>query len=140
MKKISHATAIACADHWLKDPVKKWVKQFFGVERVDFVTEHQPETFLTIEKKEKIVDIQQKLTELSKDQDGELVIIVAHDGCDYGVVPVNERQAILAEAAQKAQRWGHGQRIIGLWLDEDNEPEMVYDSYSAQSDVWKRAA
>ena len=68
------------------------------------------------------------------------MIVVAHDGCDYGVVPVSERQAILAEAAQKAQRWGHNQRIIGLWLDEDNEPEMVYDSYSAQPEVWENAA
>lgn len=128
MAESTFGTAINCIDGRVQAPVAEWVRARFGVQYVDTVTAPGPDGVLTQGDPQAIALIRD-YTRVSQEAHHSGVLAVAgHFGCaGYPVPPEEHIKAIRAAAAIVAS-WGMPMRVLGLWVNEGGQIEVVSDS------------
>ena len=117
MKK-SFGTALNCIDGRTQIPVIKWMKDNFGVDYVDLVTEPGMDKVLS----------QGQCDEIERLRDNVVISITAHNSCVVAVVghydcaanPVSDCKHYydIIASAYVVKSWGLPVNVVGLWVDE----------------------
>jgi hypothetical protein len=114
------ATAIACMDGRVQEPVASWLKQQTGVDYVDTVTIPGADWALTQGHEERKGHVHEYVT-ISVDHHGSRVIAVAgHQRCAAYDVSDAGHIASIREAVGVVANWAFSGpvRVVGLWVYE----------------------
>ncbi len=122
------ATAINCIDGRAQRPVSDWMRIQYSVDFIDTITNPGPEKGL-IQGSQATIDMMRANVEVSVSaHESQLIAIAAHHGCAGNPVSDEEHLAQVRAACQVVAGWGLPVRIIGLWVNEWWQVELIADS------------
>jgi len=125
LAKGAFATAINCMDGRVQEPIINWVKDTFGVDYVDMITEPGPDKIVSEGKPEQVASVRSR-TEISVEKHkSEVVVIMGHDDCAGNPVPKEKHVDQIKAAMRVIEGWGFPVAIYGIWLDIDWKAEIV---------------
>lgn len=114
------ACAINCMDGRVQDAVKNYMKESYGVDYVDMVTEPGPNKILSDNSDKAIIENIKKRVEISVHHHGSKVMaIVGHFGCAGNPAEKEEQIQHLKKAEEVIKSFGFNAEIILLWVDGD---------------------
>jgi carbonic anhydrase len=114
------ACAINCMDGRVQDAVKDYIKENYGVDYVDMVTEPGPNKILADNFDSAIIENIKKRVEVSVHHHGSKVLaIVGHFGCAGNPTEKEVQIEHLKKAEKVVKGFGFGTKIILLWVDGD---------------------
>ncbi|HEX6799927.1 MAG TPA: carbonic anhydrase [Ktedonobacterales bacterium] len=128
MAEGTFGTAINCIDGRVQAPVAEWVRARFGVQYVDTVTAPGPDGVLTQGTPPAIALIRDYARVSQEAHHSGVVAIAGHFGCAGYPVPPDEHKTAIRAAAAIVASWGMPMRVIGLWVNEGGQIEVVSDS------------
>lgn len=125
MAEGTFVTAVNCMDGRVQRPVFDWLKEQYGVDYVDMVTEAGPNKVLLEGNPDQIQSVRSKI-EVSLNAHGSKVIAIAgHHDCAGNPVPKDVKWEQTRESVQRLKSWYGDVEVIGLWVNENWEVEKV---------------
>lgn len=121
------AAVINCMDGRTQEPVVKFMKDKCGVDYVDMITEPGPIKFMDEGAEEAILgSIRNRVTISVEKHGAKTLAIVGHHDCAGNPVGKEIQLEQLKSSMRRAESWGLGVEIMGLWIDENWEVSQVY--------------
>lgn len=118
--KYKFACAINCMDGRVQDAVKHFMKDNYGVDYVDMVTEPGSNKILADNSNVSVIENIKKRLEVSTHHHGtEYVAVVGHFGCAGNPVEKDEHIRHLKEAEKTVDSFGLGVKTVLLWVNGD---------------------
>jgi carbonic anhydrase len=118
------ACAINCMDGRVQDAVKNYMKNNYGVDYVDMITEPGPNKILCEENDcdmAVINDIKKRI-EISVHHHGsKQLAVVGHFGCAGNPAPKEEQVEQLKKCKKVIDSFGFSVEVVMLWVDGDWE-------------------
>lgn len=114
------AAAINCMDGRVQEPVSEFIKNKYGVDYVDMITEAGPNKILRKNNDKRTIKSIKKRVRISIDKHGaKVVAVVGHYDCAGN--PVDKEQQIrdIKGAVKNVKNWGFDVEVIGIWVDEN---------------------
>ncbi|RWZ52184.1 hypothetical protein EQV77_15910 [Halobacillus fulvus] len=125
MSNSTFVTAINCMDGRVQLPVIHWMQEKYDAPYVDMITEAGPNKVILEGTDQQIETIKSKL-KVSEDAHGsEVLAIVGHHGCAGNPLPKEEKYEKIKESVKLINTWDFSFKIIGLYVNEDWEVEVV---------------
>jgi hypothetical protein len=122
------ATAINCIDGRTQRPVSEWIRIQFSVDYVDTITQPGPEAALTRGPASAIEVMRQNVGVSVQAHKSQLIAVAAHHECAGNPVSDDEHKAQVRAACEVIAKWGFPARIVGLWVNEWWQVEVVSDT------------
>ncbi|MFH1699358.1 MAG: carbonic anhydrase [Candidatus Zixiibacteriota bacterium] len=119
------ATAINCMDGRTQLPVNQWMRDKFGVDYIDTITEPGPDKILTSPFAPLSQSIKQRVLISVEEHKSSVIAIVAHDQCAGNPVSRDEHLKHLKRAMQTVKSWNLPVDIYGVWLGSDWQVEEI---------------
>lgn len=127
MPEGTFATAITCMDGRVQRPVQLWAKEHFGVDYIDTITEPGVDLLLT----EHLIWQDDKIkgrVDISINRHGSRqIVLVGHHDCAGNPVSEEEHREMIKKSVETILSWNFGVRVVGLWISESWQPEVVVD-------------
>ncbi len=121
-------TAINCIDGRAQRPVADWVATNGQVKYVDMVTEAGADGLLAKGPSARVAEIREAV-EVSVNAHGSRIVAIAgHYGCAGHPVSDDEHKRDIRQAAQLIAGWGLPVRVIGLWVNDQFQVEVITDT------------
>jgi len=128
MAEGTFVTTINCMDGRTQQPVADWMKQQFGADYVDTITEPGADKALTEAPDWQIESIKSRVMISVNGHGSRVVSIVGHDDCAGNPVSKEKHQDMTRRAVEVVKSWGLPVRIIGIWLEENRQVEVIVDT------------
>ena len=125
---IHYATAISCIDGRARDPLSDWMKQKYLVHYVDLITEPEADAYIVRAAPEQLAILRQKIGYSMNEHHSEIVVISAHHDCAKGAMSDSDRRRQLKQASQIIAAFELPVQVVGVWLNEQWQCEIIYDS------------
>ena len=123
---MSFCTAITCMDGRIQLPVNNYLREKFGDNYVDTITEAGPVGIISAGENKYIIEGILKRLQISVNNHGsDNIALVAHHDCAGNPVPFEEQIAHLKKSLLFIKSAYPGQRVIGLWVNENWEVEEI---------------
>ena len=114
------ASAINCMDGRVQDAVKDYIKENYGVDYVDMVTEPGPNKILADNTDRAVIENIKKRVGISVEHHGSKVVaITGHFGCAGNPAEKEEQIDHLQKAKKTVESFGFPVEIVLLWVDGD---------------------
>ncbi len=121
------ATAVNCMDGRVQLPVIEYIKDKYGADFIDMVTEAAPIKILTNDAPAHfaVQSIKRRVEISIERHDSKLVAIVGHYDCAGN--PVDEKVQLkqIREAVEVVRSWNPDIRVTGLWVNHRWQVEEV---------------
>jgi hypothetical protein len=124
----SFATAINCMDGRTQLPVNSWMKEKFGVDFVDTITEPGPNGVLANNKEPLVTSIKDRVLISVNGHGSRMIALVGHHDCAGNPGPKDMQLDHMMKGIEVLRSWALPVHILGLWVGEDWKVEVVYDS------------
>lgn len=119
---MSFCTAVTCMDGRIQEPVLRFLKERFGVEYVDLITEAGPNRILAEGVEGPVLESIRERLAISLEQHGSVgVAVVGHHDCAKNPAGRREQARHTAAAAAYLRTLAAGLPVIELWVDENWE-------------------
>ncbi|KUK11126.1 MAG: hypothetical protein XD50_0571 [Clostridia bacterium 41_269] len=119
MKDAKFAVAVNCMDGRVQVPVINFLKEKYGVDYVDMITEPGPDKILAENRSSSAADSIRKRVEISITKHfSKLIAVVAHYDCAGNPVDREIHIKHLHAAVETVKSWGFDADVIGLWVDD----------------------
>jgi hypothetical protein len=113
-------TSINCMDGRVQLPIIAWLKNKFGADYVDVITEPGPNKILAENKDKAILDSIKRRIDVSVNKHHSKVIAVSgHADCAGNPVDSETQLGQIKISAQNVKTWYSGCGVIGLWVDDN---------------------
>lgn len=113
-------TAINCMDGRVQLPVNQWLRERYGVDYVDTITEPAPNRILAEGTDRALVDsIKRRLSISVRSHGSRMVAVVGHDDCVGSPVGIDTQRGLVRQAVVAVRSWGLEVEVIGLWVDSN---------------------
>jgi len=113
------ATAINCMDGRVQLPVTEFLKNKYGVDYVDMITEPGPNGILAVNRDKAAIDSIKRRVDISTGKHGSKhIAIVGHHDCAGNPVDKATHRAHIRSAIKTVKSWGVKAEVIGLWVDD----------------------
>lgn len=120
MHKGKFGTAINCMDGRVQEPTINWLKQKYGLDYVDSVTEPGPDKMLTMGKPEQVESIKSRVLISVNAHGSDTIFIAAHHDCAGNPVSKEEHIKQVKECINIIKSWDLPvKNIVGAWIDEN---------------------
>ena len=126
----TYATAINCIDGRIQLPIIYWIKERFGVDHVDSITEAGPNRVLAQCVEPNLSNVKYNLAISVNGHGSRIVTLSGHYDCARNPVPRDIQISQVMEGIRTLKSWGFPIRILGLYVNEEWEVELLYDSES----------
>lgn len=114
------ATAINYMDGRTQRPVIEYMRNKYGVDYVDMITEPWPIRILAENRDEMVLNSIKRRVEISTVKHGsKRIAIVGHYDCAGNPVEEEIQLRQISKSIKTVQSWGFKGEIIGLWIDEN---------------------
>ncbi len=121
-------TAINCMDGRVQEPVIAWMKRHFEADYVDMITEPGPDKVMTAGPPEGLDSVKRRVAISVNVHGSRVVAMVVHHDCAGFPVSKEQHLAVLRACIGIIETWDLPVRVLGLWVGEDWEVEVVSDS------------
>lgn len=135
MEGYSFATAINCIDGRAQDPVAEWMRVRFGVHYVDTVTEAGADGVLAHGLDAALEPVKSKVMVSTGVHKSQVVAVVGHYGCAGNPVSLEDHLEDIRKGADVVASWGLPVDVIGLWVNDQWQVEVVCESNQSASDL-----
>ena len=120
MAEGTFGTVINCMDGRTQLPVNTYMKETYGVDYVDTITEAGPDGILAKGDHLECESMRERVR-ISVDKHGSKVVaIVGHDDCAGNPVTKDEHLADLDSAVTRVVDWGFSVKVVALWVRGDD--------------------
>lgn len=132
MERARFATAVNCIDGRVQTPVTDWMKANLDVDYVDMVTQPGPDKALTqqafegLQALSRLESIKERVMVSVRAHNSRTVAIVGHHDCAGDPVSKDQHLKQIARSCQVVASWGLPVRVLGLWVNEARQVEVVY--------------
>ncbi len=122
MAEGTFATAINCMDGRVQIPVTEYLKEKFGVDYVDMITETGPIKYLAENTDSDKIESVRKRVELSVvNHDSKIVAIVGHADCVGNPAERETQIEQINKSVDLAKSWGFSVQFLNLFVDFTNK-------------------
>jgi hypothetical protein len=119
MHKGKFGTAINCMDGRVQVPAMNWLKQRYGLDYIDTITEPGPEKMLSQGNPDQIESIKSRVLISVNAHGSETIFIAAHHDCAGNPVSKDEHARQVKECVNIIKSWQLPvNNVIGAWIDE----------------------
>ncbi len=118
-------TAINCMDGRVQEPVIAWLKERYGLDYVDMITEAGPDKALAAEPGDVIESIRRRVGISVTQHGSEVIAVVGHHDCAGNPVSKEAHWQHIEKAVGVVRSWDSDVSVLGLWVDEDWSVEVV---------------
>ena len=126
MAEGTFVTAINCMDGRVQLPVIEYMKNKFGVDYIDMITEPGPIKYLAENSDKMTVESIRKRTEISAVKHGSKVVaIVGHDDCAGNPVERDIQVEQIKKSIELAKSWGLAVQLLSLFVNKHWEVEEI---------------
>jgi len=126
MAQGTFVTAVNCMDGRVQLPVIEYLKNKYGVDYVDMITEPGPIKFLAENTDSTIVNSIKNRVAISAEKHGSKVLaIVGHDDCAGNPVDRNTQIKQIEKAIELAKTWGLDIDFLKLYVTDKWEVEEI---------------
>lgn len=122
------ATAITCIDGRVQQPVADWMKMHMNVEYVDLVTEPGPDKVISEGTTYVVDEIVRKAKFSVQHHASPVVALCGHHDCAANHATREEHIEQILEGVRVLLSYHFNVRVLGLWLNEFNSVELVWDT------------
>lgn len=121
-------TVVNCMDGRVQEPVSFWMRQQFGADYVDTITEPGPDGLFS-RSQYSLIDSIRRRVDISVNAHGSRVVaVVAHHDCTGHPVSRDQHLRDLECALRCMQSWHLPARLLGLLVNEHWQVELISDS------------
>jgi len=114
------ATAINCMDGRVQLPVIEYMKNRYGVDYVDMVTEPGPNKILAENGDKTTIESIKRRAKISVERhNSKQIAIVGHHDCAGNPTHKETQIKHILSAIKTVKSWGFDVQITGLWVDEN---------------------
>jgi carbonic anhydrase len=128
MPQNKFATAITCIDGRVQQPIVDWMKLHMNVYYVDLITEPGPDKALADGPVHIIDEMVRKVSFSILHHASNVVAVTGHFDCAANDADKEEHIEQILEGIRVLLSYHIKARVIGLWLNEWNSVEMVWDT------------
>jgi hypothetical protein len=118
-------TVINCMDGRTQLPVNDFLKERYGVDYVDTITEPGPEGILVGSGTALASSIRTRVAISVEKHGSKAVALVAHHDCAGNPVSEEQRKEQAVRALDAIQSWGFGVEVLALWVGDDWSVEVL---------------
>ena len=122
------ATAITCIDGRVQQPIVDWMKLNTNVDYVDLITEPGPDKALNDGPVHIINEIVRKVSFSILHHSSNIVAVTGHYDCAANDADKEEHIEQILEGVRVLLSYQINARVLGLWLNEWNSVELVWDT------------
>ncbi|MBU1702249.1 MAG: hypothetical protein KJ970_08985 [Candidatus Eisenbacteria bacterium] len=116
----SFCTTINCMDGRVQLPVIHYLKERFGADYIDSITEPGPVRILAEQTKTLLIEsIFARLTISVESHKSRAVAVVGHHDCAGNPAPKEEQLEQIAQSIRFIKQRFNSIQVIGLWVDEN---------------------
>ncbi|MEO0073679.1 MAG: carbonic anhydrase [candidate division WOR-3 bacterium] len=120
-------TAINCMDGRVQLPVNLWLRDRYGIDYVDTITEPGPNRILAEGTDPTLVDsIRRRLLVSVRCHGSKVVAVVGHDDCAGSPVASDVQRQLVRQAVAVVRSWELGVDVIGVWVDTNWQVHEEY--------------
>ncbi len=123
MEKPKFCTSIACMDGRIQIPIMTWLKKNHNVDYVDTITE--PGMDKLFRNPNKIEEIKSKALISVNAHGSKIIIVSGHHDCAGNPVTKQEHIIQIREAVSIIESWNLSVKVIGGWINEKWELEIL---------------
>ncbi len=128
MPRNKFATAITCIDGRVQQPIADWMKLNANVHYVDLITEPGPDKVLSRGPAHLIDEIVRKVSFSLHHHESTVVALAGHHDCAANAGGKEEHVEQILEGVRVLLSYNLNARLLGLWLNEWNSVELVWDT------------
>jgi hypothetical protein len=118
-------TAINCMDGRTQQPVSVWMREKFGADYVDTITEPGADKALTDSPQWQVDSIKARTLISVNGHGSDIIAIVSHHDCAGNPVSKEQHLEMTRKAVEVVASWNLPVRILGLWVGEDWSVEVI---------------
>lgn len=118
-------TAINCIDGRVQEPVARWLKQTYGLDYVDMITEPGADRVVAEGVPGRLAWIEAKVRVSVQAHSSRLIAVAGHDDCAGNPVSREEHWAQIRRAVEVIRNWGSLAQVVGLWVDANGQVQQV---------------
>jgi hypothetical protein len=125
MFKYTFATAINCMDGRVQQPVIDWIRESYGVDYVDMITEPGPDGALAQGLAQTTESIRSRVRISVEVHGSNLVALVGHHDCAGNPVSKEQHLSQIQSGIEIIRSWGFAVAVLGLWIGDDWQVALV---------------
>lgn len=129
------ATAITCIDGRVQQPVADWMKLNTNVSYVDLITEPGPDKVISGASTYVVDEIIRKVSFSIRYHQSPVVALCGHHDCAANGATREEHIDQILDGVRVLLSYHLNVRVLGLWLNEWNSVELVWDSQASGSSL-----
>lgn len=122
---MSFATSINCMDGRVQLPVINWMKDTYGVEYIDMITEAGPNKVLLEGSAGQLEEIKKKVLVSTEKHGSGTITIAGHHDCAGNPADRSQKENEIKRAVELIETWDLGAEVVGLYVNENWEVEVV---------------
>jgi len=112
-------TAINCMDGRTQLPVTGWMKQKYGLDYVDMVTEPGPDKMLSQGRPEQVESIKSRVMISVNAHGSQTILVAAHHDCAGNPVSKEEHIRMVRDCLEVVKSWKLPVKdVIGVWIND----------------------
>ncbi len=128
-------TAINCIDGRVQTPVSEWLKLHGHVQYVDMITEPGADKVIAEGQANKVSPIYEKLRVSIENHQSTVLALAGHFDCAGNPVDLETHKKHIETGVELLASWKLGVRIVGLYVNEWNSVDLIYDSAEGFEDI-----
>ncbi len=111
-------TVITCMDGRVQVPVNNWMREKYGLDYIDTITEAGPDGIMARRDPDFMPNIKARVLISIEKHGSDTIALVAHGDCAGNPVSEAEHFGHLRKGMEAIRSWELPVDIVGLWLDE----------------------
>lgn len=118
-------TLVTCIDGRVQRPTILWMREQYGIDFVDVISEPGPDKLLAESGPEVTDSVQKKVAFSVQAHVSRIVGICGHFDCAGNPATPEEHRVQIRQSVELARSWGLAAQVVGLWLNEHWQIEVV---------------
>ena len=126
MSKGKFGTAINCMDGRVQLPLINWMKNKYGLDYIDMITEPGPDKMLSQGRPDQVESIKSRVKISVNVHGSQVIIVAAHDDCAGDPVSREDHIRQVGDCLKLVKSWGLPVKsITGVWINGSWEVQTI---------------
>jgi hypothetical protein len=120
-----YGTALNCIDGRTQIPIIQWMKDYFGLDYVDLVTEPGMDKVLSQGSQCDTFRIKNNTITSISAHDSKVIVVIGHYDCAANPVSDYKHFQDIYNSVFQVKTWGLPAKVVGLWVDENWNVQII---------------
>ena len=126
MSKGKFGTVINCMDGRVQLPLINWMKNKYGLDYIDMITEPGPDKMLSQGRPDQVESIKSRIKISVNAHGSQIILVAAHDDCAGDPVSREDHIRQVRDCLKLVKSWGLPVKdITGVWINGNWDVEAI---------------